>query len=126
VTVPIVAIGRSLVVAIQEDLDDEAAQALETRVASEVGRRGARGLVLDVSNLTIVDSFVARILDRIVGLVRLQGASAVVVGVRPSVAITLVELGLSLVNVPTALDADRGLRLLQELEGDGRRVDGDG
>ena len=117
-TVPIVAIGRSLVVALQEDLDDEAAQALETQVAREVDRRHAAGLVLDVSNLTVVDSFVARILDRIVGMVRLQGARAVVVGVRPSVAITLVELGLTLVDVPTALDADRGLRLLTTLEED--------
>lgn len=111
--VPITRIGQVLIVSIQEDLDDDAVEDLERRVAAHVVGRTTTGLLLDVSGLEIVDSFVARVIGRMVSIVRLLGCHAVVTGIRPAVAITLVELGLYLADVTTALDAERGLRILQ-------------
>lgn len=111
--VPIIRVGTYLIVSVQEDLDDESAQHMEERVAQHVAKQSTKGVLLDVSGLNVMDSFIARILDRMVGLVGWLGAEAVVVGIQPAVAMTLVELGLDLVNVPTALDTERGLRLLQ-------------
>lgn len=116
-SVSIVRIGTVLVVSLQNELDDETAEAMERRIATETARIGATGLILDVACLEIIDSFVARIFDRIAGVARLLGVETVIVGVRTAVAITLVELGLTLTKVSTALDVERGLALLKSHDG---------
>lgn len=110
--VPILKIGDLLLVSIQVDLDDETALALQDDLAERVVETGARGVLIDISALEIVDSFIGRMLSTIASVAGVLDAEAVVVGMRPAVAITLVELGLSLGGVRTALDVERGLRML--------------
>jgi len=111
--IPILKLGETLLVTIQVDMDDQIANALEEDLAAEVVRAGARGVVIDISALEIVDSFIGRMLDTIAAVARLLDADTVVVGMRPAVAITLVELGVSLDGVRTALDVDRGMALIR-------------
>jgi len=111
--IPILKLGETLLVTIQVDMDDQIANALEEDLAAEVVRAGARGVVIDISALEIVDSFIGRMLDTIAAVARLLDADTVVVGMRPAVAITLVELGVSLDGVGTALDVDRGMALIR-------------
>jgi rsbT antagonist protein RsbS len=110
---PIMRLGPDLLVTLQGDLDDSSVESIERDVTAEVARTRARGALIDVSGLAVVDSFVARVLARLIGMVRLLGADATVVGIRPPVAITLVELGVSLGHVTTALDAEQGLARLR-------------
>lgn len=114
--IPILKLGRALLVSIQVDIHDRLAKALEEDLAERIVATGARGVMIDISGLEIVDSFMGRMLDNIAAVSRLLDANTVVVGMRPAVAITLVELGLSLTGVKTALDVERGMALIGSLE----------
>ena len=118
--IPILRMGRVLLVTIQVDLQDQTALALQDDLSEMITKSGARGVLIDISALELVDSFIGRMLVGISGIARVLDAQAVVVGMQPAVAITLVELGLSLNGVRTALDVERGMRLIRE------RLDGDG
>ena len=110
--IPILKLGRALLVSIQADVHDRMAKALEDDLSRRIVQTKARGVMIDISGLEVVDSFMGRMLDNIAGVAHLLGASTVVVGMRPAVAITLVELGLSLSGVQTALNVERGMRLI--------------
>ena len=110
--IPILKLGRSLLVSIQSDVHDRMATALEEDLAARVVATSARGVMIDISGVEIVDSFMGRMLNNISAVALLLGAQTVVVGMRPAVAITLVELGLSLSGVKTALDVERGMALI--------------
>ena len=111
---PILRIGGNLLVSIQADLDDQTVMNLQEDLADDVVRYGARGVIIDITAAEIVDSFVGRMLSTIASISRLLDAETVVVGMRPAVAITLVELGLSLGGVRTALNLEQGLAILTE------------
>jgi rsbT antagonist protein RsbS len=113
--IPILKLGRALLVSIQVDIHDRLAKALEEDLAERILATNARGVMIDISGLEIVDSFMGRMLDNIAAVSRLLDADTVVVGMRPAVAITLVELGLSLTGVKTALNVERGMALLGSL-----------
>jgi len=110
--IPILKLGRALIVSIQVDMHDRLAVALEEDLTQRIVETGARGVLIDISVLEVVDSFIGRMLDAIAGVSRILDAETVVVGMRPAVAITLVELGLSLNGVQTALNLERGLEML--------------
>lgn len=110
--IPILQMGRSLLVTIQMDMEDQTALALQDDLAAKITSSGANGVLIDISALEIVDSFVGRMLAGISGIGRMLDATTVVVGMQPAVAITLVELGLSLEGVKTALNVSRGMALL--------------
>lgn len=114
-SVPILRVGDDLLVGLQGDLDDKTILHLESEITEETARTNARGVLIDVSGLLVIDSFIARVIARIVGMIRLLGAEAVVVGMQPAVAITLVELGADMTRIDTALDAKRGMQLLAHL-----------
>jgi rsbT antagonist protein RsbS len=120
--IPILKMGRCLLVTIQVDLLDQTALALQDDLSERIAATAADGVLIDISALEIVDSFVGRMLGSISGIATIMGATLVVVGMQPAVAITLVELGLSLDGVRTALDVERGMALLQA---DGRTRRGD-
>ncbi|MEV8316515.1 STAS domain-containing protein [Streptomyces sp. NPDC059900] len=111
--VPILRIGEVLVVSIQFDLEDQTVLQLQEDLAEQIVNRSARGVIIDITALEIVDSFVGRMLATIADISRMLDAETVVVGMRPAVAITLVELGLSLGGVSTALDLEKGLARLR-------------
>ncbi len=111
--IPILRMGSILLVTIQVDLYDRLALSLETDLIQMVHKTGARGVLIDISAVSIVDSFMGRILGNIANMTRVLDAQTVVVGMQPAVAITLIELGLSLEGVHTALDVERGMALLQ-------------
>ena len=110
--VPILQIGRTLLVSIQIDLEDQSVLQLQEDLASTIVDSGAIGVIIDITAVEIVDSFIGRMLSTIGSMSRLFDAETVLVGMRPAVAITLVELGLSLEGVRTALNVERGMRLL--------------
>lgn len=112
--IPILKIGLALVVTIQVDMHDRLAVQLEEDLAAKIVATGARGVLIEISALDIVDSFIGRMLDTIAAVSRVLDAETVVVGMRPAVAITLVELGLTLPGIKTALDVERGMALLAE------------
>lgn len=114
--IPILKLGRALLVSIQVDIHDRLAKALEEDLAARIVATGASGVMIDISGLEIVDSFMGRMLDNIAAVSRLLDADTVVVGMRPAVAITLVELGLSLTGVKTALNVERGMALIAATE----------
>lgn len=117
--IPILRMGRSLLVTIQIDMEDQTAMALQDDLAEMIAKTGANGVLIDISALEIVDSFVGRMLAAISGIGRILDATTVVVGMQPAVAITLVELGMSLDGVKTALNVSRGMALLETAaEGD--------
>jgi rsbT antagonist protein RsbS len=122
--VPIIRVGTNLLVSLQGDLDDSAVLRLEDQITREIVRTRAQGMLIDVCGLAVVDSFIARVIARIATMVRLLGAEAVVVGIQPSVAITLVELGVTMEHVHTALNAGRGMALLSRLQGPARNGHG--
>jgi rsbT antagonist protein RsbS len=111
--IPILQLGKFLLVTIQIDLQDQTAMALQEDLAARIEATGARGVLIDISALEIVDSFIGRMLAGISGIARVLDAVTVVVGMQPAVAITLVELGLPFEGVRTALNVDRGMALLQ-------------
>lgn len=111
--IPILRMGDTLLVTIQVDMQDQTALGLQDDLAEKIARTGATGVMIDISALEIVDSFVGRMLTSISGIARILSATTVVVGMQPAVAITLVELGLSLEGVRTALNVERGMELLR-------------
>ena len=121
-SVPILKIGSTLLVSIQVDLQDDTALQLQEDLAERITQTGARGVLIDISGLEIVDSFIGRMLASIAAISRVLDATTVVVGMRPAVAITMVELGLSLGGVRTALDVERGLRMLAPQESSAEEV----
>jgi rsbT antagonist protein RsbS len=121
VQIPILKIGDILLVSIQVDMDDKTAIALQDDLTARIVSTGARGVVIDITALDIVDSFIGRVLASIAAVSRVLAAETIVVGMRPAVAITLVELGLSLTGVRTALNVERGIQLLSQA-GTGRSV----
>jgi len=110
--IPILKVGKSLLVTVQVDMHDRLAAALEEDLSARIVATGARGVLIDISGLDIVDSFMGRMLDSIASVSRMLDAETVVVGMRPAVAITLVELGLELGGVRTALNVEKGMELL--------------
>ena len=110
--IPIIKIGSALLVSVQVDMHDRLALALEEDLSTRIVDTGARGVLIDISALEIVDSFMGRMLDTIAAVARMLDADTVVVGMRPAVAITLVELGLSLTGVKTALNVERGMAMI--------------
>ncbi|HEY6340456.1 MAG TPA: STAS domain-containing protein [Bryobacteraceae bacterium] len=123
--IPILKAGSFLLVTIQVDMHDRLALVLQDELTSRIVSDGARGVLIDISSLDIVDSFIGRMLSNIAAMARVLDAETVVVGMRPSVAITLVELGLSLPGIRTALNVDRGMELLNaSLNLDGEAVRG--
>ena len=122
--VPILKLGRTLLVSIQVDLQDQTALALQEDLSERIVATGATGVLIDISAVEIVDSFIGRMLSTIASISRVLDAETVVVGMRPAVAITLVELGLSLGGVRTALDVEKGMRLLAEQLADAESADG--
>jgi rsbT antagonist protein RsbS len=119
--IPILHMGEFLLVTIQVDMHDRLAMTLQDDLTNKITQSGARGVLIDISALEIVDSFIGRMLANIAGMSRVLDAQTVVVGMQPAVAITLVELGLSLAGVRTALNVDKGMDLLRtSLNGGGR------
>lgn len=126
--IPILRMGEFLLVTIQVDMHDRLAMALQDDLTQAISNTEARGVLIDISSLEIVDSFIGRMLANIASMARVLDAETVVVGMQPAVAITLVELGLSLPGVRTALNVDAGMELLQSSvngvkEGYGSRLD---
>jgi rsbT antagonist protein RsbS len=111
--IPILKLGEFLLVNIQVDMHDRLAISLQDDLTDRVVQTRARGVLIDISALDIVDSFIGRMLGNIAAMSRILGAETVLVGMQPSVAITLVELGLSLPGIRTALDIDKGMKLLR-------------
>src|ERR1700691_6802387 len=105
--------GGFLLVTIQVDMHDKLALTLQDDLTEQIVKHRARGVLIDISSLEMVDSFIGRMLGSIAGMARLLDADTVVVGMQPSVAITLVELGLSLEGIPTALDVEKGMLALK-------------
>lgn len=112
--IPILRMGHLLLVTIQIDLYDRLATNLETDLVQMVNKTEAKGVLIDISALSIVDSFMGRILGNIGSMSKIMDAETVVVGMQPAVAITLIELGLELKGVHTALNVERGMELLKE------------
>lgn len=122
--IPILKIDQFLLVSIQVELYDQLAVSLQEDLTAKIVSSGAKAVLIDITSLEIVDSFVGRALSNIAAMARILDAETVVVGMRPAVAITLVELGLSLEGVRTALDVDRGLEMLRVRLSERERLDG--
>lgn len=111
--IPILKLGEFLLVTIQVDIYDRMAITLQEDLADRLAETGASGVLIDISSLDVVDSFMGRMLGNIAEMAGVMGAETVVVGIQPAVAITLVELGITLEGVKTALNVDKGLDILQ-------------
>jgi rsbT antagonist protein RsbS len=111
--IPILKMGRFLLVTIQVDMHDELAMTLQEDLTGRIVKDRAQGVLIDISSLEIVDSFIGRMIGNIAGMARMLDAETVLVGMRPAVAITLVELGMYLHGVRTALNVDKGMAMLQ-------------
>jgi rsbT antagonist protein RsbS len=122
--IPIIKMAEFLLVSIQVDMHDKLALTLQDDLTNQIVKRHARGVLIDISSLEIVDSFIGRTLANIAAMSRVLDAETVVVGMRPAVAITLVELGMSLTGVRTALNVERGMDLLRDALGEPAAVDG--
>lgn len=115
--IPILKMGHYLLVTIQVDMHDQLALTLQDDLTTRIARERARGVLIDISSLDVVDSFIGRMIANISGMARVLDAETVVVGMQPSVAITLVELGLPLEGVHTALNVEKGMARLQQRAG---------
>lgn len=111
--IPILGMGPFLLVTIQVDMHDQLAMALQEDLTTRIAKERSRGVLIDISSLDVVDSFIGRMIANIAAMARVLDAQTVVTGMRPSVAITLVELGLPLPGVHTALDVEKGMSLLR-------------
>lgn len=114
--IPILRMGEFLLVTIQVDMQDQMALRLQDDLTSKIEKTGAKGVLIDISALEMVDSFIGRMIANISGMSRILDAETVVVGMQPAVAITLVELGLSLPGVKMALDVERGMNYLRSVQ----------
>ena len=123
--IPILRMGDLLLVTIQVDMHDRLAMTLQDDLTTQIQRTGAKGVLIDISALDMVDSFIGRMIATLSGMSRILDARTVIVGMRPAVAITLVELGLSLEGVATALDVERGMKLLRSSSRPTESGDGD-
>lgn len=112
--IPILKVGDCLLVTIQVDMHDELALSLQEDLTSQIAKHASRGVLIDISSLEIVDSFIGRMLANIAAMSRVLDAQTVLTGMQPAVAITLVELGMSLPGIKTALNVERGMELLME------------
>lgn len=112
--IPILQMGPFLLVTIQVDMHDQLALTLQDDLSERISKTSARGVLIDISALDMVDSFIGRMIGTISGLSKIMDAQTVLVGMQPAVAITLVELGLTLPGVSTALNVERGMQLLQQ------------
>ncbi|HEY5750627.1 MAG TPA: STAS domain-containing protein [Chryseolinea sp.] len=112
--IPILKMGKLLLVTIQVDLYDRLAEALESDLVQMINKTGAEGVLIDISAVSIIDSFMGRIIGNIAAMSKILDAETVVVGMQPAVAITLIELGLPLTGVLSALDVEKGMLLLQQ------------
>jgi rsbT antagonist protein RsbS len=112
--IPILRMGRLLLVTIQVDMHDQLALTLQDDLTQRIVKDRAKGVLIDISSLDVVDSFIGRMISNIASMSRVLDAQTVVVGMQPAVAITLVELGLSLAGVRTALNVERGMELLAQ------------
>ena len=121
--IPILRMGRFLLVTIQVEMDDRIALQLQEDLTSLIEKTGARGVLLDLSALEMVDSFIGRMIGTISAMSRILNARTVVVGLQPAVAITLVELGIALAGVKTALNVERGMAILQAEEDEDSSVE---
>src|SRR6201997_1271305 len=115
--IPILKMGEFLLVSIQVDMHDRLAMTLQDDLTERIVKTHAHGVLIDISSLDVVDSFIGRMLGHIAAMSRILDAETVVVGMRPAVAITLVELGLSLPGIRTALNVDKGMELLRKARG---------
>jgi len=115
--IPILKLRDLLLVTIQVDMHDRLAMQLQDELTAKISETGARGVLIDISSLDIVDSFIGRMISNIAAMARVLDAKTVVVGMQPAVAITLVELGLTLPGVRTALNVDKGMALLESARG---------
>lgn len=125
--IPILTMGEYLLITIQIELHDRVAMTLQEDLAEQISRTAAKGVLIDISSLELVDSFIGRALGNIASIARVLDAHTVVVGMKPAVAITLVELGVSLKGVRTALSVEKGMQLLRVLVDSGSgegQVDG--
>ena len=113
--IPIIKIGEFLLVSIQVDMHDRLAMSLQDDLTAMLAATGAKGVLIDISSLDMVDSFIGRMLGHMASMAGVLGAKAVVVGMQPAVAVTIVELGMALTDVITALNVDKGMVLLQTL-----------
>lgn len=111
--IPVLKMGDFLLVTIQVDMHDRLAMTLQDDLTQMIARTGARGVLIDISSLEMVDSFIGRMLSNIASMSKILDANTVVVGMRPAVAITLVELGLSLDGVATALNVEKAMAVLR-------------
>jgi rsbT antagonist protein RsbS len=119
VRIPILKLKDYLLTTIQVELDDQTAVEFQEDLLSKIHETGAKGVVIDLTSVEIVDSYIAKILGDVVKMAELLGSQVVLTGIRPAVAITLIDLGINLKGVPTALDLEQGLEKLQQnLEGE--------
>ena len=121
--IPILRMGRSLLVTIQVEMDDRIALRLQEDLTGKIEDTGANGVLIDISALEVVDSFIGRMIGQISAMAHILDARTVLVGMRPAVAITLVELGITMPGVKTALNVERGMAMLKQDTGDGRGED---
>jgi rsbT antagonist protein RsbS len=124
--IPILRMGNFLLVTIQVDMHDQLALTLQDDLTKAIADWSSRGVLIDISTLEIVDSFIGRMLANIAAMARVLDAETVLVGMRPAVAITLVELGMSLPGVRTALNVESGMELLEQSVGGFHRGMADG
>ena len=118
--IPILKMGEFLLVSIQVDMHDQLAITLQDDLTEQIVKHRAHGVLIDISSLEIVDSFIGRMIGNIAGMARMLDADTVLVGMKPAVAITLVELGMTLPGVRTALNVEKGMAMLRsELKGKG-------
>lgn len=112
--IPILKVGDCLLVTIQVDMHDQLAMSLQEDLTAQIAKNASKGVLIDISSLEIVDSFIGRMLANIAAMSRVLDAQTVLTGMQPAVAITLVELGMSLPGIKTALNVERGMELLRE------------